>query len=201
MERSVRNANIVYDSVTGAQGIFERYLSNTKGNTFNLSLELARPLMLHPTFILRPTLGFDLQYLWQNAFAERDYSAIADAYGSYRYGLQYNRMNFNRSILRVGFSSETSGTRGGIRMRAFYNTNLGNKNTPISEVAFVGTGNVFRIHGVDLGKNFLSLGVGANYWLDGEKTSSFFLDYDANIYNTKQKVDAHTFSIGFLQNF
>ncbi|MDR0703655.1 MAG: autotransporter outer membrane beta-barrel domain-containing protein, partial [Planctomycetaceae bacterium] len=59
MDRYVRNTNIVYDSVTGAKGIFERYLSNTKGNTFNLSLELSRPLMLHPTFILRPTLGFD----------------------------------------------------------------------------------------------------------------------------------------------
>jgi hypothetical protein len=201
MDRHVRNENIVYNSITGAKGIFERYHSNTKGNTFNLSFELARPLMLHPTFILRPTLGFDLQSLWQNAFTEQDYSAISDTYGNSRYGLRYNRMNFNRSILRIGFSSETSGSRGGIRMRAFYNTNLGNKNVPISEVAFVGTGNVFRIHGVDLGKNFLSLGVGANYWLDGEKTSSLFLDYDANIYNTKQKVDAHTFSIGFLQNF
>jgi hypothetical protein len=201
MDRYVRNANIVYNSVTGAKGVFERYRSNTKGNTFNLSLELARPLMLHPTFILRPTLGFDLQYLWQDSFTEQDYSAISDAYGNYRYGLRYNRMNFNRSILRVGFSSETSGSRGGIRMRAFYNTNISNKNVPVSEVAFVGTGNVFRVHGVDLGKNFLSLGVGANYWLDGEKTSSLFLDYDANIYNTNQKVNVHTFSIGFLQNF
>jgi uncharacterized protein with beta-barrel porin domain len=201
MDRYVRNANIVYDSVTGAKGVFEHYVSNTKGNTFNLSLELARPLMLHPTFILRPTLGLDMQYLWQNAFTERDYSAISDAYGSYRYGLRYNRMNFNRSLLRVGFSSETSGTRGGIRMRAFYNTVLDGGSTPESEVAFVGTGNTFRVHGVNLGKNFLSLGVGANYWLDGEKTSSFFLEYDANIYNTNKKVDVHTFSIGFLQNF
>jgi hypothetical protein len=86
-------------------------------------------------------------------------------------------------------------------MRAFYNTVLDGGSTPESEVAFVGTGNTFRVHGVNLGKNFLSLGVGANYWLDGEKTSSFFLEYDANIYNTNKKVDVHTFSIGFLQNF
>jgi uncharacterized protein with beta-barrel porin domain len=201
MDRYVRNANIVYDSVTGAKGIFDHYVSDTKGNTLNLSLELARPLMLHPTFILRPTLGFDMQYLWQDSFVERDYSAFSDAYGSNRYGLRYNRMNFNRSVLRVGFSSETSGTRGGIRMRAFYNTVLDGGSIPESDVAFVGTSNTFRVRGVDLGKNFMSLGVGANYWLDGEKTSSFFLDYDANIYNTNKKVDAHTFSIGFLQNF
>jgi hypothetical protein len=201
MERHVRNANIVYDSVTGARGIFDRYVSDTKGNTFNLSLELARPLMLHSTFILRPTLGLDLQYLWQNAFTDHNYSSISDVYGSYRYGLRYNRMNFNRSVLRVGFSSETSGSRGGIRMRAFYNTNLGGDNVPISDVAFLETGQAFRIQGVDLGKNFLSLGIGANYWLDGEKTSSLFLDYDANLYNTNKKIDVHTFSIGFLQNF
>ncbi|MDR0608800.1 MAG: autotransporter domain-containing protein [Planctomycetaceae bacterium] len=201
MDRYVRNANIVYDSVTGDKGIFERYVSNTKGNTFNLSFELSRPLMLHSTFILRPTLGFDLQYLWQNAFTDRNYSLISDSYGDYRYGLRYNRMSMNRSILRAGFSSETTGLRGGIRLRAFYNTNLAGENVPVSEVAFVETGNVFRIQGVDLGKNFLSLGVGANYWLDGEKTSSLFIDYDANLYNTNKRVDVHTFSIGFLQNF
>lgn len=201
MDRYVRNTNIVYDSISGGRGVFDRYLSNTKGNTLNLSLEIARPLMLHPTFILRPTLGFDMQYLWQNAFSDRDYSSISNIYGSSRYGLHYNRINFNRSVLRVGFSSETTGTRGGIRMRAFYNTNLDGENVPISEVSFLGTGEVFRIRGVDLGRNFLSLGVGANYWLDGEKTSSFFLDYDANIYNKNKKVHVHTFGIGFLQNF
>jgi uncharacterized protein with beta-barrel porin domain len=201
MDRYVRNAHIIYDSVTGAKGINDYYVSDTKGNTLNLSLELARPLMLHPTFILRPTLGFDMQYLWQNSFTERDFSGISDVYGSYRYGLRYNRMSFNRSLLRVGFSSETTGSRGGIRMRAFYVTKVAGDDVPVSNVAFVGTENTFNVRGVDLGKNFLTLGVGANYWLDGEKTCSAFLDYDANLYNTNKKVDVHTFSIGVLQNF
>ena len=202
-DRYVRNANIYTDSATDLQGIYDRYVADTKGNTLNISLELARPLMLHPTFILRPTLGIDSQFMWQDAFKEKNYNAYYNdnAYGSYLYALNYKRMKFNRSLLRAGFSSETTGSRGGIRMRAFYVTRIDGDDCPTSNVRFMAGGDQFAIQGVKMGSNFLSLGVGTNLWLDGEKTCSFFLDYDANIYNSSRKLDVHTFSIGLLQNF
>ncbi|MDR0869728.1 MAG: autotransporter outer membrane beta-barrel domain-containing protein [Planctomycetaceae bacterium] len=200
MNRYVRNENI-YASSDGIRGINDRYYSETQGSTLNLAFEFARPLMLHQTFILRPTLGFDFQWLWQDGFQDKDFSQIDANYGSYRYALRYDRMKFNRSLMRLGFSSETTGVRGGIRMRTFYVSNLANNGTPSSTVSFIGDGQQFTVSGVAVGKNFLNLGVGANLWFDGEKTGSLFVDYDANLYTGKPKADAHTFSIGVLQNF
>ena len=202
-DRNIRNANIITDSITEARGIYDRYKADTQGNTLNISLELARPLMLHPTFILRPTLGIDSQFLWQDGFAEKNHNTYynGNAYGSYLYAYNYKRMSFNRSLLRAGFSSETTGVRGGIRMRAFYVTRIDGDSCPTSEMRFVSGGDSFGIQGVSVGNNYLHLGVGANFWLDGEQSCSFFLDYDANIYNTSRKMDAHTFSLGLLQKF
>lgn len=202
-DRHVRNGNVYTDSINDSRGVNDRYVSDTKGNTLNVSLELARPLMLHPTFILRPTIGLDTQFLWQDGFMENNHNAYYNnnAYGSYLYGLKYKRMRLDRTLLRTGFSSETSGSRGSLRMRAFYVTRIGGDACATSDQRFVLGGDQFSIDGVRLGRNFLNLGIGTNLWMDGEKTSSFFLDYDANIYNSSRKVDAHTFSIGFLQNF
>ncbi len=202
-DRNVRNANIYADSASDVRGVYDRYIADANGNTLNVSFEISRPLMLHPTFILRPTLGIDSQFMWQDGFTEKDHNAYynGNAYGSYLYALNFSRMRLNRTLFRAGFSSETSGSRGGIRMRAFYVANIGD-DCPMFDARFLAGGDQFSISGVRLGDDFLSLGVGTNLWLDGEQTASFFLDYDANIYMTSgRKMDAHTFSIGLLQNF
>lgn len=201
MNRYIRNGNIVYDHITGDKGINDRYRSDTKGNSFNFSLELSRPLMLHPTFILRPTLGVDAQHIWQNGFSENDFEMWNDSYGTGYYGLKFKRMHFDRILCRAGFSSETTGPRGGIRMRAFYVTDVGGNDYPESKQVFKTGGEQFLIRGTKLSRNYLNLGVGANLWLDGERTCSLFFDYDSNIYNCSRKIYAHSISAGFVQNF
>ncbi len=202
-DRRVHNTNIYTDSLSDVRGVNDRYIADTNGNTLNLSLEFARPIELHPTFILRPTLGFDSQFMWQDGYKEKNYNAYYNdnAYGSYLYALNFSKMSFNRTMLRVGFNTETSGSRGSIRMRAFYVSNLGD-DTPVSASRFVSGSDPFSVSGVKLGNDFLNLGVGTNLWLDGEQTASFVLEYDANIYNMSgRKMNAHTFSLGLSQNF
>lgn len=198
MNRYVRNANIIYN---GNTGINDTYRSDTKGMSFNFSFELARPLMLHPTFILRPTLGIDVQHIWQSGFTENDLSYISPSWGSNFYALSFNRMHYDRTLLRAGFSSETSGCRGGIRMRTFYVTNVGGDDLPFSTQRFATDTNYFDIRGTKIAKNYINLGIGANLWLDGERTSTLFFDYDSNIYTSSKKTYAHSLSIGFTQNF
>ncbi|MDR1963981.1 MAG: autotransporter outer membrane beta-barrel domain-containing protein [Planctomycetaceae bacterium] len=205
-DRRIYNANIITDRVPLGNGINgylygvnDRYVGQTRGNSFNLSLELAKPLELHPTFILRPTLGIDAQHVWQSGYVENDFGEVSG--GSNIYALRYSRTHYNRGLLRAGFSSETSGQRGGIRMRAFYVSQIAGDRYPISTAAFATGGEQFTVRGVDMGGSYLHLGVGANYWLDGEKTSSMFFDYDANIYNVSYKVNAHIVNLGLLQKF
>lgn len=199
MNRYIVNPNIYHET---GKGINDRYVSNTKGNSMNISVELARPLMLHPTFILRPTLGIDAQHIWQNGFRENTLTQLPESYGSNIYALKYSRMHYYRTLFRVGFSSETTGPRGGIRMRAFYVKNIGSDDYPSSSANFSTGGSGFTVRGTDLGGDYLNLGVGANYWLDGGRTCSLFFDYDANIYGgSSKKTYAHAFNIGLLQNF
>jgi len=195
MERSIYNAAIMDSNPYLTLGGPARYKSDFVGNTFNASFELARPLELHKQFILRPTLGVDTQYLWQNGGTE---NAIQ---GTGAYALSFQKMTYYRSLFRAGFSSETSGPRGGIRMRAFYVTQFAGENYPLSKARFASGGQTFDVRGVDLGGEFLNLGVGANIWLDGEKTASLFFDYDSEIYGTKKKSLSHTIQFGYLQNF
>ena len=197
MERNVYNAavmsaNSYIDSKDWGPA---RYKSDFVGNSFNVSFELARPLELHRTFILRPTLGVDTQYLWQNGATE------SAAMGTSAYALSFQKMTFYRSLFRAGFSSETSGARGSIRMRAFYVAQFDGDNFPGSNASFASGGQVFNVHGVDLGGEFLNLGIGANLWFDGEKTASLFFDYDSEIYGTKKKTLSHTVQFGYLQTF
>ena len=205
MERNVYNAAIMADNLYQdtnlylMQGLMQggpaRYKSDFAGNSFNVSFELARPLELHPTFILRPTLGVDTQYIWQ-------YGATETATrGTDVYALSFQKMTHYRSLFRAGFSSETSGPRGGIRMRAFYVTQFDGENYPVSKARFATGGQPFDVRGVNLGGEFLNLGVGTNVWLDGEKTASLFFDYDSEIYGTKKKTYSHTIQFGYLQNF
>ncbi len=188
MERTLYNANLTPNGP-------EKYKSDFVGNTLNFSVELARPLMLHPTFILRPTLGVDSQYLWQGGATERDWL------GTGIYKLHFQKMDHHRALFRAGFSSETSGPRGSIRMRAFYVVQFAGENYPISNGSFAPGGQVFGIRGVDLGGNYLNLGVGANLWLDGERASSLFFDYDGAIYGTGNKTLANAVSFGYSLNF
>ena len=195
MERNIYNAAIMDNNPNLSTSGPARYKSDFVGNTLNMSLELARPLMLHPTFILRPTLGVDSQYLWQNSSAEKS------SQGTDIYTLSFRKMDYHRALFRAGFSSETTGQRGGIRMRAFYVAQFDGDNFPDSSAAFASGGQAFNVHGVDLGGEFLNLGIGAHFWLDGEKTASLFCDYDSEIYGTKKKTLSHTVQFGYLQTF
>ncbi|GHT27288.1 hypothetical protein FACS18942_06340 [Planctomycetales bacterium] len=203
MNRRIQSANFtgnVYNSQTQQwdtfTGINEHYKSKANGNTLNYSLELARPVAIHPAFILRPTLGLDVYYITQGRFNDEE-----DRNSSNLYRLNYNGTNLDRTLLRAGFSSETSGDRGGLRMRTFYVSNVGGDLYPVSKASFIAGSDPFTIWGTKLGKNYLNLGISGNLYLDGAKTSSFFFDYDADIYNTQRKIYNHSFNLGFVQNF
>lgn len=201
LQHRIQNADILTEVGREAtqRGIFDKYRGQPNGNSFNLSLELARPLELHKTFILRPSLGFDFQHVWQDGYTEYVESTVNPLGGLY--ALRYHRMRYDRALLRAGFSSETTGGRGGLRMRAFYVTNMGDDNYPVSWSNFVAGGDKFDIRGVRLGNNYLNLGIGGHIWLDGERTSSVFFDYNADIYNSSHKTYVHLVNVGLQLNF
>lgn len=202
MKRYVSNPNIsgVKTDGTPVTGIHDRYLSRTDGNTFNLSFEMTRPLELHPMFILRPTIGVDLQHLWQHKFSDTTDESAARAEERI-FGLKYDKMYYNRSLFRVGFSSESSGPRGGWHWRAFYVTKMDGANYPDFSARFSSGGKKFSVRGVDLGSNYLNLGLGSNVWLDSDRSTSLFFNYDANIYTASKKTFNHLVSLGLIQNF
>ncbi len=144
------------------------------GDTFNFSLEVARPLFLGFS-VLRPIIGIDSEHAYRYAFAETG-DAIA---------MRYGRSSISRTRMRFALDLETCTLERMIwHGRIGYSANLGGKDYAETTAQFI---NVYSpeqtIRGVAVGTSYFEAGVGVKYFLNPAKTLSLVADYDASIAN------------------
>jgi hypothetical protein len=198
MDRYIRNNDVFIGGGAGAGvfGINEHYDSETLGYSFNHSLEFARPFTVSPNFVIRPVAGFEYQNMRQNAFTEQmnegssmswsnsgtnlagDYLAQGETSGTY--GMDFRRMKFSRSLLRIGLNTESYFARGGWQFRAYHVARLAGDRTPVSRQSFSSGSDIFKVRAGDLGNSYAQLGMGSHYWLNQERTATLFMNGDWN---------------------
>ena len=142
------------------------------GDTFNFSLEVARPLFLGFA-VLRPTLGLDSEHAYRYAFTESG-DAVA---------MHFDRSSISRTRARFALALETctlermifSGRLGYSALLGGYDyadvtAQFVNAYTPASKVRSVATG-----------KSYFDAGVGCRCFMNQSKTLSLLADYDASV--------------------
>jgi len=200
-------------------GIDEHYNSETRGHSLNSAIEFARPFTINPNFVIRPAVGFEYQNVRQKAYAERmnagsrntwynNGSNIAEGYeaegptgGTYR--MNFEAMNFARTLLRLGANTESyfPRGRGGWQFRAYYVHRLTGDKYPESEQSFTSGSKIFNVRGAELGNSFFQVGTGLHFWLNQERTATFFANGDWNFSMLNQGYNMIHLSSGFMVNF
>ena len=202
-DRYIRN-NDVYMGYTpgrGANDVFgidDHYNSESSGQSFNWSIEFARPFTVSPNFVIRPAAGYEFQSIQQNAYSDRkNMGANQSSWmmdnptniagelpivgaGSGTFGLNYDKMTFSRSLVRLGFSTESYFAHGGWRFRAYHVGRLAGDRYPVSEQAFTTGSKTFAVRGADLGSSYAQVGTGLNFWLNQDRTATIFFNGDWN---------------------
>ncbi len=142
------------------------------GDTFNFSLEVARPLFLGFA-VLRPTLGLDSEHAFRYAFEETG-DSIA---------MKFDRSSISRTRARFALALETCTLERAIFSgRLGYSALLGGYDYAETSAQFV---NVYApaqtVRSVAVGKSYFDAGVGCRYFLNQSKTLSLVGDYDASV--------------------
>ncbi|MDR3232357.1 MAG: autotransporter outer membrane beta-barrel domain-containing protein [Planctomycetaceae bacterium] len=187
--RYLRNEQVHITNQESLFGLNDHYTSQTDGYSFNYALELARPFTVSPNFVIRPTAGFEIQVMKQNAYNEsadrttwnNSGNNIAnDVLGetSGTYALNFRKMQFARSLSRLGFTTESYFARGGWQSRAFFVSRFTGDDYPVSVQTFQSGSIPFSIRGSDLGKSYGQLGLGTHFWLNRERTATLYFDGD-----------------------
>ena len=177
-------------------GINDHYEWDTKGSSFNYSLELARPFALYQNFIFRPVLGFEYQNIRQKAYSERkgtgsriswsnnglnmaeNMETQGDTTGTY--GMDYRAMTFARTLVRFGYNTESYFSRGGFQMRKYYVVPITGDRYPTSAQSFTSGSEVFNVRGANMRYHYSQLGFGTHVWLNQDRTATLFVDGDWN---------------------
>jgi len=200
-------------------GINDHYDSETRGHSFNYLIEFARPFTINPNFVIRPATGFEYQTLRQNAYTEQKNEGtrttwsnngsnvaeyhLAQGAKSGTYGMSYNKMDFCRSLVRLGVNTESyfpSG-RGGWRSRLYYVHRLTGDRYPLSEQAFTSGSSGFQVRGADLGTGYVQVGLGSHLWLNRDRTATVFANGDWNFSLVNKGYSMLNLNLGLQQNF
>ena len=143
-----------------------------EGDTFNFSLEVARPLFLG-FVIMRPTLGLDSEHANRYSFSETG-DAIA---------MRFGRSQLSRTRARIALGFETcTFERAIFTGRLGYSANLGGHDFAKTTGQFVGIYAPNQtIRSVATGTSFFDAGVGVKTFLNPAKTLSLVGGYDASV--------------------
>jgi hypothetical protein len=217
-DRYIRNANVFIGSSSNSIfGIDEHYDSETQGQSFNYSIEFARPFTVNPNFVIRPAAGFEYQNIRQEAYAERLNAAgrtswsnngsnmaegnEAQGASSGTYAMDYKTMSFGRSLVRFGVNTESYFARGGWQFRLYHVGRLTGDRYPVSQQSFVSGSKVFNVRGADLGNSYCQVGLGSHFWLNQERTATFFMSGDWNFSLVNRGYSMLNLNTGFQINF
>ena len=155
-------------------GTPQTFKSNFKGSTGTVSGELSRPIYTNSRLVLKPTVGYDGLFLKQDATDETGNTS------SYPVALSYHKTNIERHIGRIGLNAEYGDSARSLYGGAHYKYLLGGDPMYYSQAAFAGGGPALIVHGVDLGKAFISGNIGLQINLADDRSRLFFVDYTAD---------------------
>ncbi len=164
--------------------------SDYDGNTLFASIELARPFYLGNCTTIKPLVAFDSENVWQDSAVEN---------GAGIYSLEYAKRRNDRTYVRTGITGELGAKNLTVSGKVFYSHQMGGSPYSDSEARFAGSGAEFvRFHGIDLERDFLTLGIGGNIYLNSNRTSMISGNYDAVM---SAKSTAQTVFLTFTQLF
>ena len=164
--------------------------SDFDGNTLFASIELARPVYLNTGALIRPLVAFESENVWQQGFREQ---------GGSIYALEFDKVYNDRTFVRTGLDAEIGARSFTLLGRAFYSHQLGGSAYSRNDIRFLGGKNGFeQVRGVDLERNFATLGAGGKFNLNPRKTQTIAGNYDATI---SAKSTSHAIYASFTQLF
>ena len=173
-------------------GGLKRIDGKYSGDSMSMSLEFGLPLG-GGFFCLRPVFAIDSDLTWQYGFSET---------GDTGAELWQDRSFLNRSFLRTGLTAQL-GSVGhcdtlALLSRFYYGYQAFGDSSPMSRARFTGdpSSNSWMVHGVDPGKDYVNLGVGLHWNIDGNR--AFYGDYD---FNTTSRSTAHWGTLGYMQRW
>jgi len=222
MDRYIRNNDIYLGGNSlGLFGINEHYDSETNGTSFNYAVEFARPFTVSPNFVIRPAAGFEYQNVRQKGFTERASIGSTAAWSnsgtniaedaliqgvtqgptSGNYAMQFKTMDFNRSLLRLGFNTESYFARGGLQFRAYHVGRLTGDRYPVSRQSFTSGSQLFNVRGAELGNSYAQLGFGSHLWLNQERSATMFMSSDWNFSLVNSGYNMLNLNVGFQVGF
>ncbi|MDR0704069.1 MAG: autotransporter outer membrane beta-barrel domain-containing protein [Planctomycetaceae bacterium] len=159
----------------------------TDGNSISAALYFIRPVDISERFLIKPTLGFDLERLTQDGFTENGYAGVI---------LTYDKTSLTRTMFRLGMSGDYVFKRIELNGRLMYGLKIIGENTAADNHRFQNPAGIpFRVDSVNLGSSLFDLGFGGNIGLNQIRTMLLFLDYNTTL---GKNSNTHTASLGLL---
>ncbi|MDR1141390.1 MAG: autotransporter domain-containing protein, partial [Planctomycetaceae bacterium] len=173
----------------------ERYNGKTSGDTFSMSFELSKPRYYGNNYILRPLVGLDYIFAAQNGYL--DYGTHSNLFG-----LRYDRAEYEQWFIRAGLNLKRETFRTATNFRLQYIGQFGNHPYPDAGgqlISAYSTPNTnMNIRGVDLGRDYLNVGFGLNWFVNEARSRFVSFDYDIN---TSRRTTSHGFNLIFIEHF
>jgi uncharacterized protein with beta-barrel porin domain len=159
----------------------------TDGDSISAALYFVRPVDISERFLVKPTLGFDLERLTQDGFTENGFEGVA---------LTYDKTSLTRTMFRLGVTGDYVFKRMELNGRFMYGIKITGENTANSNHHFQNPAGIpFRVDSVDIGSSLFDLGFGGNIGLNQKRTTQLFLDYNTTL---SENSNTHTTSLGLL---
>lgn len=148
------------------------YRTRYYGESFQANVELARPFRLRKTLV-RPFVGFDLEYASQQASIE---SRVSTEYRA------YSKASLTRLFFRVGLDLEKRFERGDLYSGISYANAIAGDSTPCVDVYYPTVGKNATVRGSNLGQNMVTFRIGGNRYFDPTRSRTLFLNLTADVY-------------------
>jgi uncharacterized protein with beta-barrel porin domain len=156
--------------------LHERLDGHTDGHALAVSIELIRPIQWRPDLRLLPLAAVDYEKAWIDGYQESNGLTA----------LIYDSAEMERLTLRAGLEAEYNWhDKAALKARAQYGFHLVGGQYPEIGVRFAGSTLPNQrwadIRGVDTGRHYLNLGLGANIKVGDRENSLIYLNYDAKL--------------------
>lgn len=158
---------------------------DTDGTSICAAIMLIRPLDMSNRWMLKPTVGIDVERLEQDGFTETGEAAW-----------QYGDVNLTRTMMRFGVTSDYTYRRAELTGRVFYGVKVAGDSYASSwHINPSNPAYGFNISSIDIGPSVVDIGFGGNFGLNARRTSLLFLDYNGAFGRNN---NSHTASLGVL---
>ncbi len=173
--------------------VYDSYRNKTDGNMFSMSFELQRPMDFNDSVVFTPLLALDYEHVWQKGYAE----------SGGRTALRYDDSQLERLMFRIGVNTKIFvSNKFDLFGRLQYATQLNKTGYPRSNNHFVnatapGTPTM-DVWGSNVGRDYVNLGIGGEYYLNRMRATSIYFGYDADLW---KGMSTHSGYLGFTHRW